>query len=53
MAEILWYIGIFVEVIIAGIAASDGKIATTILYCFIAYLNWEFIKDDKNRRTNK
>lgn len=52
MAEILWYIGIFAEVIIAGIAASDGKIATTILCCFIAYLNWELIKDARNRRDN-
>ena len=50
MAETVWYIVILVEVIIAGIAASDGKIATTIFCCFIAYLNWEFIKDDKNRR---
>ena len=52
MAETVWFIGIVVEVILAGIAASDGNIATTILCCFIAYFNWELIKDARNRRAN-
>ena len=48
MWNLMWMIIMLTEIIGATNAADNGDIAGTILFCFLAYISFKFMKKTKD-----